>query len=136
MSLAHEVGALVSFDPNYGPLLWSAEEARATLLPLLAHVDMLLLSEEDAQALFVPTDEASILQIASSYGPEIVVLKRGERGAQAWLNGNVFAVPAVEVETVIDPVGAGDGFNAGFLAGWLRGEQFETALRLGRRIGA
>lgn len=136
LALAHTAGALVSFDPNYRPQLWSPEEMRATLLPLLAQVDMLLLSQEDAYALFSLDDEASILQLASSFGPEIVVLKLGERGAQAWLNGKHIEVPAVPVERVIDPVGAGDGFNAGFLAGWLRGYAFEAALHLGAQVGA
>jgi len=134
--LAHAAGALVSFDPNYRPQLWSPEEMRSTLLPLLAQVDMLLLSQEDACALFALDEEASILQLVSSAGPEIVVLKQGERGAQAWNNGEHIEVPAVPVERVIDPVGAGDGFNAGFLAGWLRGASFEAALHLGAQVGA
>lgn len=135
-ALAHAAGALVSFDPNYRPQLWSPEEMRASLLPLLVQVDMLLLSQEDACALFALDDEASILQRVSSSGPEIVVLKQGERGVQAWSNGEHIEVPAVPVERVIDPVGAGDGFNAGFLAGWLRGYSFEAALHLGSLIGA
>ncbi len=63
------------------------------------------------------------------------MLKLAERGALALADGISYNVPAVQVEKMIDPVGAGDGFNAGFLAGWLRGDSMEESLRLGARIG-
>jgi 2-dehydro-3-deoxygluconokinase len=136
IDLAHQARALVSFDPNYRSQLWGSAAAREVLLPLLAQADILLMSHEDAWMLFESTDEASILERALARGPRIVVLKRGERGARALTQETALEVPAEAVETVIDPVGAGDGFNAGFLAGWLRGETLEAALRLGAKIGA
>jgi 2-dehydro-3-deoxygluconokinase len=45
-------------------------------------------------------------------------------------------VPAAPVDRLIDPVGAGDGFDAGLLAGLLRGLDLEAALALGARVGA
>jgi len=136
IELAHAVGALVSFDPNYRPKLWSTTAARTALLPFCSQADILLMSHEDAQALFALTDDASILQHTLEFRALVVVLKRGERGALARMGEISIEVPAEVVEEVIDPVGAGDGFNAGFLSGWLRGEDLETALRLGARIGA
>ena len=64
------------------------------------------------------------------------MLKRAERGALALADGKRYAAPAHPVAQVIDPVGAGDGFDAGFLAGWLRGASIEESLDLGARIGA
>lgn len=137
IELAHEAGALVSFDPNYRSQLWpTIDEARARLLPLCAQADMLLLSHEDAQALFALTDPASILEYTRAFNAFMVVLRRGEHGALARAGETRIEVPAEAVAEVIDPVGAGDGFNAGFLSGWLRGQSLETALRLGAHIGA
>jgi hypothetical protein len=59
-----------------------------------------------------------------------------EQAEAALAAGARFAVPAAPVGRVVDPVGAGDGFDAGFLAAWLRGETLEAMLRLGARIGA
>ena len=137
VELAHEAGALVSFDPNYRPQLWNTiDEARTALLPLCAQADMLLMSHEDAQALFALTDTSSILEYTRAFSASVVVLRLGEQGAIARVGENRIEVPAELVEKVIDPVGAGDGFNAGFLSGWLREESIETALRLGARVGA
>jgi 2-dehydro-3-deoxygluconokinase len=64
------------------------------------------------------------------------VLKQAERGATALADGVRTHIPAYPVDAVIDPVGAGDGFDAGFLSAWLRDQSIEDALRLGARIGA
>jgi 2-dehydro-3-deoxygluconokinase len=135
--LAHAAGALVSFDPNYRPKLWSAEAARAALLPLLRQADIILMGHEDAVAVLdTAGDDEAALRAGAALGAQVVVLKCAERGAFARAEGRTIHAPAAPVERVIDPVGAGDGFDAGFLAGWLRGDSLEDALRLGARVGA
>lgn len=136
IELAHEAGAQVSFDPNYRARLWSPELARATLLPLLRQADIILMGHEDAAAVFGTDDDEASLQAAHDLGASIVVLKRSERGAIAEADGERVVVPAAPVAQVIDPVGAGDGFNAGFISGLLAGTSLEAALRLGAQIGA
>jgi 2-dehydro-3-deoxygluconokinase len=137
IALAREAGALVSFDPNFRPRLWGAAEAREALQPLAAQADIVLLGHEDAQALVSSVaEEGELLERVSALGPEIVVLKRAERGACALAGGRRFDVAAFPAEKVVDPVGAGDGFDAGFLAGWLRGWSLEDSLELGARVGA
>jgi 2-dehydro-3-deoxygluconokinase len=135
IELGHAAGALVSFDPNYRARLWDAATARATLLPMLEQADILLMGHEDAQAVLDAQDDETALERGAALGPKIVVLKRAERGALALVEGRRFETPAYPVPQVIDPVGAGDGFDAGFLAGWLRGYSTEQALQLGARIG-
>ena len=78
----------------------------------------------------------SCLIVGAALGARVVVLKRAERGALALADGKRYAASAHPVAHVIDPVGAGDGFDAGFLAGWLRGAGIEESLDLGARIGA
>ncbi len=136
IDLARAAGAIVSFDPNFRPRLWSASQARDTLIPLMRAADMLLMGHEDAQALLEVSSDDDALAAAAALGVRVVVLKCAERGARALVAGRHYAVPAAPVAQVIDPVGAGDGFDAGFLAGWLRGWSIPESLALGARIGA
>src|SRR5262249_9227825 len=136
IKLAHAAGALVSFDPNYRPRLWDMAAARAALRPILEQIDILLMGHEDAHAVLGEGDDEALLGRGAVLGARVVVLKRAERGALALADGQRYAAPAHPVERVVDPVGAGDGFDAGFLAGWLRGDGIEQSLELGARIGA
>jgi 2-dehydro-3-deoxygluconokinase len=133
--LARQSRATISFDPNYRARLWEAAEARKTLLPFIARADILLMGHEDSQAL-LGTEADNALDQVAGLGPKIVVLKQAERGATALADGVRTHIPAYPVDAVIDPVGAGDGFDAGFLSAWLRDQSIEDALRLGARIGA
>jgi 2-dehydro-3-deoxygluconokinase len=136
IDLARDAGALVSFDPNYRPRLWDVAAARAALRPILERTDILLMGHEDAHAVLGEGDDEALLERGAALGARVVVLKRAERGALALADGRHYTAPAHPVERVVDPVGAGDGFDAGFLAGWLRGYSVEQSLDLGARIGA
>ncbi|NOK60644.1 MAG: sugar kinase [Chloroflexi bacterium AL-W] len=136
MELARAAGATISFDPNYRARLWDAETAKATLLPLIEQADILLIGHEDAQAVLGEDQHERILEQAVQLGPKMVVLKLAEQGVVTLADGQMIHVPAHPVDQVIDPVGAGDGFNAGFLAGLLRGYAMKDALSLGARVGA
>jgi 2-dehydro-3-deoxygluconokinase len=136
IELAQAAGALVSFDPNYRPRLWDTAAARAALRPIMEQADILLMGHEDAQALLDIADDEAILERGAALGARVVVLKRAERGALALAEGRRYAALARPVTQVVDPVGAGDGFDAGFLAGWLRGYSIEQSLELGARVGA
>jgi 2-dehydro-3-deoxygluconokinase len=137
IELAQAAGALVSFDPNYRARLWRPEAAREALLPLLRQAEIILMGHEDAAAVLgTGEDDDAALRAGADLGARVVVLKCAERGAFALADGATIHVPAVPVERVVDPVGAGDGFDAGFLAGWLRGDSLEDSLRLGAHVGA
>ena len=136
IELARTCGALVSIDPNVRPQLWpDLESCRARLSALVSQADVVLLGHEDAAVLFPGLADEKILQAVRELGPTTAVLKLGERGALAvegddW--GQVAAYPA----RVVDTVGAGDGFDAGYISGWLRGYSLEDSLKLAARIGA
>ena len=135
IEIAHEVNARVSFDPNYRPRLWSAGRAAATLIELIRGVDILLMSEEDSGVLFGAGDTFGLAR-AAELGPSTVVLKQAERGAMALSGNQLHRGSPRRVKKVVDTVGAGDGFNAGFLAGMLRGLGVDECLSLGAEIGA
>jgi 2-dehydro-3-deoxygluconokinase len=75
-----------------------------------------------------------VRELAAS-GPREVVLKRGGEGSLALADGRIVTQPAFPVEEV-DPVGAGDAFDAGYLAGHLWGLAPEERLRVANAMGA
>lgn len=129
-------GIPVSFDVNYRAGLWARAEASATLAPLLADVDVLFAGDDEA-ALFVDVSDDPAVTAArlGKLGPREVVLKRGTRGAVTLVDGAAYSAPARTV-TVIDTVGAGDAFVAGYLAERLRGEDPAARLNTATITGA
>lgn len=131
------LGATISVDPNYRSALWSdGQRARAALTRLARRADLLLLSEEDALVLFETADPAAVFSAADDLGVSNVVFKRGARGATVRYRGREHEVAPEIAAREADPVGAGDGFNAGFLAAIMRGLGSETAGRCGAWCGA
>ncbi len=87
----------------------------AELARVLARVDVLVINDEEARQL---SGEANLVKAAKSIramGPSRVVIKRGEHGVLTTRGDEFFAVPALPLETVRDPTGAGDTFAGGFM---------------------
>ncbi len=136
ITLARAAGARVCVDPNVRPQLWPESGAgTAALHALMARADLVLLGDEDAAYLFSGLSEAAVLDAVRALGPRTVVLKLGARGARAMVDGEETSVEPYPV-AVVDSVGAGDGFDAGFIAGLLRGDTLPRCLALGARVGA
>jgi 2-dehydro-3-deoxygluconokinase len=134
---ARALGCAVSVDPNHRAPLWSdSAEAHRALRDLVAQADVLLLSEEDAQVLFGTTDPQTVLDQAGSLGPRQVVLKRGARGAFVGVDGTPVEITPQPALPSVDPVGAGDGFDAGYLAATMLGIDPIAAARCGAWCGA
>ena len=131
---ARASGARVSFDVNYRSKLCGTDEAREFVEEILPDVYLLLAGDEEARALWRRDDEALARELADG-GPEEVVLKRGRAGSLALIEGKVLEHPAFTV-TEVDPVGAGDAFAAGYLAGHLWGMPAEQRLRVANAMGA
>ena len=88
------------------------------LLSVLSDVNVITINEEEARQL---TGEYSLIKAAKkifTMGPENVIIKKGEHGALLFSKGNMFFAPALPLESVFDPTGAGDTFAGGF-AGYL-----------------
>lgn len=126
----------VSFDPNHRPALWSAEQARPALVGLAERSRILLMSEDDRDAMFPGVDDRELVGAMQLRTGGIVVLKLGVRGAIAADGARLVEQPAEHVEHAVDPVGAGDAFDAGFLAAHLAGTDLTQALRLGAHVAA
>ncbi|KUO02775.1 sugar kinase [Streptomyces caeruleatus] len=136
-ALTAEPGArpyAVSFDVNHRAALWPDGSAPTVLRELADLADIAFVGLDEAQALWgdhlTPADVRAQLP-----GPRVLVVKDGANDATAFSDGGVHSVPAPRTE-VVEPVGAGDAFAAGFLAGLLRGGTMTDALRLGHITAA
>lgn len=124
---------LISVDLNLRPALWAGRD-RSALDALVAQADLLFAGHEEAEAHFGHTDPARLF--ADLPHLETLVLKDEERRASAYGRaGGETHVPCLTVE-VVEPVGAGDAFAAGFLAGRAEGRNDTTALRFGHSLAA
>jgi 2-dehydro-3-deoxygluconokinase len=119
----------ISFDVNHRPALWPDGTAATALRDLADRADITFVGLDEAQDLWgaglEPADVRRLLK-----GPRILVVKDGGIAAHAFTDGEACTVPALRTD-VVEPVGAGDAFAAGFLAGLLRGHDLRRALRLG-----
>jgi sugar/nucleoside kinase (ribokinase family) len=88
---------------------------RAELLRVLERVDMILLNDEEARQLSGQTSLPAAAKVISAMGPKAVVIKRGDAGALLFQEDDVFAAPALPLDRVVDPTGAGDSFAGGFM---------------------
>ena len=129
---AKAAGVTVSVDVNYRSKLWSRFDAAPVLRDLVSRADVAFAGPDEA-ALFV--DPADALGEMAKLGPAEVVIKDGARGCSALIDGELHHVAAIEV-TVIDPVGAGDAFVAGYLADRLAGAAAQQCLRTAIAAGA
>ncbi|WP_256687146.1 sugar kinase [Halococcus qingdaonensis] len=133
---AREAGTTISFDPNIRHKLWeSNEEMRRTLLALVEKSDIVLPGIEEGRALFDTDTPEAIANACRDRGAAIAVVKLGAEGALVD-DGEATRVPGYEVERVVDPIGAGDGFAAGFLDGRLRGLDAVEATKRANAVGA
>ena len=117
-------GIPVLFDPNVRLKLGSAEAWRDTLADVLQLVNTLLIGEDELSLLASGHEPSTLLSESTT----IVVVKRGNSGASAYTRHGEVHAPARTVPK-IDPVGAGDAFNAGWISATLRGLPPEAALR-------
>lgn len=125
---AKQAGRAVSFDVNYRSALWTRAEASEVLGQFAKLADVVFVSEEDLDLLVDAPDANSGAPAVAALGPTEVVITRGRQGAIAWIEGTLVSQPALAV-TAVDPVGAGDAFAAGYLAGRLLGSTPEQRLR-------
>ncbi|CAM5438069.1 sugar kinase [Streptomyces coeruleorubidus] len=126
---AHESGITVCLDVNYRSRLWSADQARTALRPMLAHVDLLIASEDELPLVLErpAADEPEAVDGIVSAGVREVVVKRGARGATSFTADGASDCAARQVDAV-DLVGAGDAFVAGYLSGLLDGADIPARL--------
>lgn len=133
--LAKKNGVKVCFDPNLRLKLWSIEEARETLLPLAEEADYFLPGLDELKLLYQTESFDEIIGRLSRLSA-VSIVKGGDNETYLVENGKVTAVPYFKAEQVVDTVGAGDGFCAGFIVGVLKGYPLAEAVKLGNLMGS
>jgi 2-dehydro-3-deoxygluconokinase len=130
-----EYNLKVCFDVNYRKLMWSTEDARNTLMPLLPFVDLLVGTQPDLQMLAPAPDPRAVLsQLVDDYGIRTTVMTLDAQGCLALDNGNYHQCPG-HGATVVNRLGSGDAFVAGLLFGQLNGG-LEEGLRYASAMAA
>jgi 2-dehydro-3-deoxygluconokinase len=162
MQAAKAAGAMTSFDLNYRAKLWNIvgghDRAVAVLDKIVKNVDVLVGNEEDLQlGLGIPGPEVAAkskldpsaffsmmgnvtkkhphIKIVATTLREVHSTNRHSWGAVAWIDGKTFVSPTCELD-VVDRVGGGDGYAAGFFYGLLKGASSQDAVNLGWAHGA
>ncbi len=126
----------VVFDPNLRKKLWSEDKARTTLLELASKADIVLPGIAEGEFMFHERNPQKIGECFIHLGASIVALKVGAEGAYYFTSKESAKVPGFSVDQVIDPIGAGDGFAAGFISGLLEELSLPKAVERGNAVGA
>jgi 2-dehydro-3-deoxygluconokinase len=125
-------GPLVSIDLNWRAALWQGRDP-GVLRGLLDAADIVLLGADEAGEVLGTTDPAQLRALLPN--PRTLVIKDGATRALAVEKSRTTVVPALGVD-VVEPVGAGDAFAAGYLGGLLQGYDQARRLRLGHLLAA
>jgi sugar/nucleoside kinase (ribokinase family) len=128
---AKEAGMTTSLNPQWDP----AEAWDLDLPAILPSVDLFLPNEAEILHLTRMPDVSSALYVLRPFARTVVV-KQGSRGATAQAGSRVIAKPAFFNPCVVDAIGAGDSFDAGFVARFLEGDTLEGCLLSGNLMGA
>jgi 2-dehydro-3-deoxygluconokinase len=128
----------VSFDINYRATLWSAAEARAFLEPVLARVRYLFIGQSEAQTLFgfAGPPEQTLDALARLAPKATISVQRGEEGSIVLDGGRLFRPTRRVAVQMVDPIGAGDAYAAGFLWATLSGRDLQEAIDAGTAVAA
>ncbi|MGG2198084.1 sugar kinase [Paenibacillus validus] len=132
--LAKKNGVKVCFDPNLRLKLWSLEEARGALLEMAQEADYFLPGLDELKLLYATESFDEIIGKLREL-PGVSIVKGGEDVTYIVDKTSVTEVPYFKAERIVDTVGAGDGFCAGFIAGLLKNYSLAEAVRLGNLIG-
>ncbi|MGO4595138.1 sugar kinase [Leifsonia sp. 2TAF2] len=137
LEIARENGIPVSFDVNHRSALWTTGDPAEVYRDIAARADVIFAGDDEAALLLgrPDADAAATVEGMRELGPSTAVLKRGALGSLASDGGALVEHPALRVP-VVDTVGAGDAFVAGFLAGRLRGESLGDCLTTANACGA
>lgn len=128
----------LSFDVNYRAKLWSPEEARSFVMEVLPDTRYLFVGQAEAREVFglAGTAEEMLAVLAREAPKATITLLQGEAGATVWDDGRLVRARRRHTVQVVDPVGAGDAYVAGFLWALLRERGIDAAVEAGGAVAA
>jgi 2-dehydro-3-deoxygluconokinase len=135
VAIARAAGVTVTLDLNYRLALWSIEEAEPALAAVVRQADVVFAGEAEAEIVTRTADPLRAALALEAMGPTQVLIKRGAHGCLARIAGATLEQGAPAV-TVVDTVGAGDAFVAGYLAELMTGADPAARVRTAVAAGA
>jgi 2-dehydro-3-deoxygluconokinase len=136
LEVARAQGAKVAFDGNFRPRGWKGDlpRTRTVFVETLKRVDIALPTFDDEAVLWGdPSPEATVVRL-QAFGIGEIVVKNGPNSALVAASGGQEFVPVPEVVVPVDTTAAGDGFNAGYLAARLAGNEPAQAAGAAHRL--
>ena len=125
-------GVLRSFDVNYRPSLWDHGDAASVLREFACRADLVFVGRDEAERVWGTVSAGDVRELLNV---PMLVVKDGAIGATLFRGDEEIFLPSPRVD-VVEPIGAGDAFAAGFLAGELKGLSAERSLGLGHELAA
>ncbi len=146
LKAAKKAGCTVSYDLNYRKKLWTPGDAKRIQEPLMGDVDILITTEEDTNVVFGIKEkdyEAVAEKLARTFKFKIVAITlredlsvwRNNWTAIVYQDGKIYRDKKYEVE-IVDRVGAGDAFTAGFLYVWIKEKDVQKGVQYGNAFAA
>ncbi|KAA0966423.1 sugar kinase [Sporosarcina sp. ANT_H38] len=135
LEIAKEIGIPVSFDPNLRLKMWTIEEARATFMEIFPYVDILLTGLDEIELILEDSSDEALTDCAKRFQINQFVIKDGANGSRVLTDGTWYEKEAFKVNPV-DTVGAGDGFDAGYIYAYLNSFAPQESLELANGVGA
>ncbi len=135
LTKAREAKVACSLDLNIRRKLWSEAQARVVLEPLAHDLDLLIGGEDEYLAIFGENDPKRALELVADRGCKIAIMTKGDQKIRYLINGEFGEVTPPKVKAV-DPVGSGDAFTGGVIAGLLSGLSTVDAIKQGSVSGA
>jgi 2-dehydro-3-deoxygluconokinase len=132
---SRELGIPKSFDLNIRRKLWTVEQARLALEPLAQDLDLLIGGEDEFAAVFGESDPLKALTLAQNRGCQNVIMTNADQRIRYLIDGEYGELVPPKVNAV-DPVGSGDAFTGGVIAGVLGGLSVLQAIEQGAISGA
>jgi ribokinase len=127
---AHQHGVTTSLDTNWDP----AEEWVAGMDQILPYTSLFIPNEQEALYISQQANLAAAASLFLELGVPVVTIKAGEKGSRVYTRETCLEQPVLPVSGG-DSIGAGDSFDAGFLAGWLRAYDLQHCLEIATRCG-
>ena len=135
LAKAASLGIKASFDLNLRRKLWSESDAKNTLQPLAENIEFLIGGEDEYQVVFGSSEPKKVLLEANNRGCRIAVMTKGDQLMRYAIDGEYGEITPPKV-VAVDPVGSGDAFTGGSIAGLLSGMNEFDALTQGSICGA
>lgn len=130
-----DAGGVLAFDSNYRPKGWAdVERARNTFQRAYGLCDIALPTLEDELSLYPNSDEQSVVERLSGLGIKEIIVKKGASGSTIYHQNNAVDIGINFDVIAVDTTSAGDSFNAGFLAGRIKGLSISSSARLGHDL--